>query len=308
MTHTPPADKRLRSTQWQAYALLTATAACWGANAVFSRLAVGEISPMSLVLLRWVGVVIIMLALAWQPLRQDWPVLKQHWIYVLAMGSLGFASFNGLFYVAAHSTHALNIGILQGSIPVFVLLGTFLIYRSKVSRLQILGVLVTVVGVLVVASSGQLRRLATLNVNVGDGLMMIACLLYAGYAVGLRRRPQGSSLSLFCLMAGAALLTSIPLVIAEVWMGKFQWPTPTGWVIVALVTLFPSLLAQVCFIRGVQLIGPGRAGVFVNLVPIFATIMAVIILHEQFGLFHAVALGLVLGGIWIAESGKPNQS
>ena len=100
-------------------------------------------------------------------------------------------------------------------------------------------------------------------------------------------------------------MTSLPLALGEAALGRFQWPTPAGWLILALVTLFPSFLAQIFFIQGVSLIGPGRAGVFVNLVPVFASILALLILHEPFEPFHAVALGLVLGGIWLSERGKP---
>ena len=94
------------------------------------------------------------------------------------------------------------------------------------------------------------------------------------------------------------------MVLLEVWLGRFQPPTATGWLIVALVTVFPSFLAQIAFIRGVELIGPGRAGVFANLVPVFAAILAVTVLGESLQSFHLVALTLVLGGIWLSEWGK----
>ena len=288
----------------RAYLLLTLTALCWGCNAVFGRLAVGEVSPLALVSLRWLGVLLLLLAVAREPLRRDWPVLRHRLPFALTMGGLGFTAFNALFYVAAHSTTAVNIGILQGSIPVFVLLGAFAAYRTRVTALQGAGVLITLVGVVIVGSGGDFARLATLRLNPGDLLMILACLLYASYTVGLRRRPEVSSLSLFAVMAAAAFLTSLPLAAAEAALGQFIWPTPKGWVIVALVALLPSFLGQMAFMQGVQLIGPGRAGVFVNLVPVFAAILAVTFLREPFEAFHAVALALVLGGIWIAERRK----
>jgi len=117
----------------RAYLLLTITTLCWGANAVFGRLAVGEISPMLLVTLRWLGVLLLMLAFAKRYVRQDWPTLRRHLPYLAAMGALGFTGFNALFYVAAHSTTAVNIGIIQGSMPMFVLLGAFTIEPSSAS-------------------------------------------------------------------------------------------------------------------------------------------------------------------------------
>lgn len=295
-TKAAPADASTR-----AYVLLTLTTLCWGANAVFGRLAVGEISPMLLVALRWLGTVSLLLVFAGGHIRRDWPVLKRHLPFLAAMGAIGFTAFNGLFYVAAHSTTAVNIGIIQGSMPVFVLIGAFLAYRSPVTLLQVAGVGLTMAGVVIVGTGGSLERLATLAINHGDLLMVIACLFYSSYAVGLRNRPAVSSLGLLTVLAAAAFVFSLPLVAAEAAMGRFQWPTPTGWIVAGLVTLLPSFLSQIFFIQGVTLIGPGRAGVFINLVPVFASILAVAILGEPFEPFHALALALVLGGIWLSE-------
>ncbi len=289
----------------RAYIMLATAALCWAANAIFGRLAVGEISPLLLVSFRWLGVLILLCLFARRHIMRDWPVLRTRWRFVCAMGALGFAIFNTLFYLAAHSTTAINLGILQGSIPVFVIIGMFTAYRTQVTKLQLLGVLVTIVGVIIVGSGGSWDRLAALAFNAGDLLMLAACALYAGYTVGLRQRPPVSSLGLFTAMVAAAFLTTIPLVGLESFLGQLQWPTPKGWLIIALVTLFPSFLAQICFLQGVSLIGPNRAGIFVNLVPVFAAILAVAFLQEAFELFHGIALFLVLGGIWLSEFGKP---
>ena len=289
----------------RAYLLLAFTALCWGANAVFGRLAVGEVSPMALVTLRWLGALGLLVVFAHAHLRRDWPAIRTRLPFVAVMGAVGFTVFNALFYLAAHWTTAVNIGIIQGSIPVFVLIGAFAAYRTRVTWLQVAGVLVTMLGVVIVASGGEPARLATFALNFGDVLMIAACVLYAGYTLGLSRRPPVSPLSLFTGIAAAAFLTSLPLALAEAALGRFQWPTPAGWIIVALVTLFPSFLAQISFIQGVTLIGPSRAGVFVNLVPVFASILALLVLKEPFEPFHAIALCLVLGGIWLSERGKP---
>lgn len=287
----------------RAYLLLTATTLCWGANAVFGRIAAGDISPMLLVSLRWLGTVLLVASFAANQLRRDWPTLRQHLPFLAMLGAVGFTAFNGLFYVAAHSTTAVNIGIIQGALPVFVLIGAFIAYRTPVTRLQKIGVAVTMTGVIIVGSGGSLQRLAALALNRGDVMMIIACALYAGYAVALRRRPAVSSLGLFAVAAAAAFLFSLPLTAAEIALGQFQWPTATGWMIAGLVVLMPSFLGQIMFIQGVALIGPGRAGVFINLVPVFASILAVVFLDEPFETFHGLALALVLSGIWLSERG-----
>ncbi len=102
-------------------------------------------------------------------------------------------------------------------------------------------------------------------------------------------------------MAFAALVTSIPLFVAEVARGEFIWPTGLGLLLLVYVALGPAFLAQVLYMRGVQLIGPGRAGVFVNLVPLFGALMAIGLLGEPFAAYHLLALALVVGGIAIAQ-------
>jgi drug/metabolite transporter (DMT)-like permease len=287
-----------------AYLFLTGTMLCWGANAVFGRLAVGEVSPMLLVTLRWLWVLPLLAVFARRDIARDRALLRRHWRYFTAMGAVGFTLFNALFYVAAHSTTAVNIGIIQGAMPMFVFLGAFLVHSTRVTALQVAGAVVTMAGVVLVASAGSLERLATFGFAPGDVLMVIAGALYAGYTVALRNRPPVSALAMFAALAGAAFASSLPLVAAEAVLGTLAWPTPKGWAIVLLTAVFPSFIAQTFFIKGVELIGPGRAGVFINLVPIFAPIMAVAILGEAFRLYHAGALALVLGGIWLSERGK----
>ncbi len=283
------------------YPLLVTTMLFWGGNAVASRLAVGEISPFALTAFRWIGVCAIMPVLLWPQMKAHAADLRAGWRYILFTGVLGFTIFNALMYIAGHSTTAINIGIIQGSIPVFVLIGSALVYGTRAGPVQILGVCITILGVLVTATRGDPDVLKTLAVAPGDGWMLLACLLYASYTVSLRRRPAMPGLVFFTASALVACLMSLPLLAIEAVMGKLEMPTYRGWLIVAFVTIGPSLVSQICFLRAVELIGPGRAGIFVNLVPIFAAFLAVIILGEPFAAYHGVALALVLGGIVIAE-------
>jgi drug/metabolite transporter (DMT)-like permease len=283
------------------YLLLTLTMLMWGGNAVASRLAVGEVSPMALTGLRWtVPVAILGVALRRQLLAHR-QALAMRWPLVLLMGTLGFTVFNALMYLAAHHTTAVNITILQGSMPVFVLVGALLFYGTRIRGWQIAGMAVTLLGALLVATRADLATLTSFSFNMGDLWMLAACCLYAGYTVALRSKPTVPGLVFFAALAGVALLTSLPLVAYEVVTGTVTWPTLRGWLIVLYVGLFPSFVSQVLFMRSVELIGPGRAGLFVNLVPIFGALLAVLILGEAFAAYHAVGLALVLGGIWLAE-------
>jgi drug/metabolite transporter (DMT)-like permease len=284
-----------------AWLLLSVTSLCWGANAVFARLAVGEVSPMALVTLRWLFVVSILAVIARGALARDWAALRPHRARIMAMGALGFTLFNALFYVAAHHTTAINLGIIQAVMPVFVFMIAFARFGVPVTSQQMLGVVAAIIGVLFVAARGEWRRLVAIEFNPGDLLMIAGAVLYAGYTVALRSRPAVSPLAFFTVMAGAAFVTSIPLLAFESYAGDLLWPTGTGWLLIGAIALFPSLLGQLLFIRGVEIIGPGRAGLFINLTPVLASVMAVLFLGEQFRWFHAAALALVFAGIWLSE-------
>ncbi len=285
----------------QAYLLLILTTLMWGGNAIAGRLAVGEVSPMLLTCLRWAVVALILGPLVGRQVAAAWPQLGSRWLYTILMGCAGFTAFNALFYAAAYHTTAVNLTIFQGSIPVLVLLGTILFFGARVVPLQILGMIVTILGVVVVSVKADLEVLKTLALNIGDVWMLIACVFYAAYTLGLRRRPPVPGLIFFTAMAGVAFLTSLPLLAMEAAQGAVQWPSLKGWLILLYIGLFPSLISQIFFIRGVELIGPARAGLFVNLVPVFGALLAVLLLGEPFAYYHALGLLLVLGGIWLAE-------
>jgi drug/metabolite transporter (DMT)-like permease len=285
-------------------ALLILTTLIWAAHSIVGRLAVGQIAPMTLTCLRWGAALVPILIAARHSLRQDWPLLRARWVYLTAMGAAGYTAFVALFYVAAHHTSALNLSIIQGAIPALVLIGARVFLRIRFSALQALGALVTMLGVTVIAAQGDPARFKALAFNSGDILMVGSTVLYAGYTVGLRRRPNVSGVSMLAAMAVAAFVTSIPLMIGEIVSGGFIWPTRGGLLALAFVAIGPAFVSQLAFMRGVELIGPGRAGVFVNLVPVFGAIMAVAILGEPFALYQVLALLLVVGGIAIAQRGS----
>jgi len=286
------------------YLILAATTLIWAGNAIASRLAIGHVSPMMLTTLRWVGTLALMIAIAGGAFVREWPLIRAHWKWLAILGVVGFTSFNALFYLAALYTTAVNIGIIQGSIPVMVLTGAYLVHRTAVTALQAIGIVVTIAGVVLLAARGDLAVLTGLAFNLGDVLMLGACLGYAVYTVALRNRPAISPRPFFMALAVVALISSLPLLAAEVAHGTALWPDFNGWLIILYVAVLPGFVAQVFFMRGVELIGPGRAGVWVNLVPVWSAILGPLILGEVFAWYHAVALLLVLGGIAIAESGK----
>ncbi|MES0153843.1 DMT family transporter [Mesorhizobium sp. M0018] len=284
-----------------AYLFLLFTTLLWGGNSVAGKLAVGHISPMTLVFLRWLLAVLILLPIGWGTLRQDWPVVRRHWLLLGGLGACGFAFFNAIFYTALNYTTAINVSIEQAAIPIVIIIANFVLFRLRVNRVQIAGVVLTIIGVAVTASHGDLRQLLKLDLNFGDAIMLVAVLCYSFYSVGLRLKPIIRWQSLMLALSVAALVTSLPFFLWEIAAGKVIVPDARGWAVAFYTAIGASVISQIFYIRGNELIGANRAGLFINLVPIFGTLLSVLIVGETFQLYQALALALVLGGISLAE-------
>lgn len=290
----------------QAYLLLFLAPLSWAGNIVASKLAVGQIDPLALSALRWLIALVILFFFALPHVRRDWPTIRQKWYWFAIYGALGFATFNSLMYGAALFTTAVNISMEQAAIPVLVMLGNFLVFRVRATALHILGVALTIYGVVHVATHGNPARILFLDVNIGDGMVLGAGLCYAIYSLTLRYRPAVHWLSfLFATTAFAALVAlvyislfggGVPLVLETV-----ATTPPGGWLIILYVAIFPTVAAQLCYARGVELIGPNRASIFINLLPVLGAILSVMLVGEALSLYHLVAAVFIIGGIVFSE-------
>ncbi len=285
-----------------AYVLLLLTTLFWGGNSVAGKLAVGHISPMVLTTMRWGFALAIIGALGWRNIRRDLPIIRRNAPILLLLGTLGFTLFNVALYNGLVYTTAINTAVEQAGIPMLIFLFGFLIFRTRVTWAQIAGVVLSVAGVVLTASHGEPLRLLEMDINFGDLLMLGAIAVYGIYTVLLRLKPAMHWQSLMTAMTAAALVTSLPFLWAEQARGEMILPDRLGWGILVYVVIFPSILSQVFYIRSVELIGANRAGLFVNLVPIFGTLLSLLVIGESFHVYHAIALAMVFGGIWLAES------
>ncbi len=285
-----------------AYLLLVLTTLFWGGNAIAGKLAVGHVSPMLLTALRWGVAMVILWLIGRKQLQSDWPVIRRNLPLLVALGFLGFAVFNIALYSALLYTTAINVSIEQAAMPMLIFAANFLLFRLRVTWLQIVGFVLSIAGVVLTATHGDPRELLALNVNYGDLLMLIGVIVYSAYTVALRLKPAIHWQSLMIMLTGVAFVGTVPFVVAEFRSGAGIVPDALGWSVVAYTIFFPSILAQIFYIKGVEMIGANRAGLFINLVPIFGTLLSVMILRETFHAYHAIAMILVLGGIWLAET------
>lgn len=274
----------------------------WGGNAVAGRFAVGHVSPMLLTQFRWTIALVILLPIAWPHLRRDWPTMKARAPYLFMMGAIGYAWFNGLLYTATLYTTAINVTVMQAAMPLFIFLLNFLCFRIGTRPLQALGYSLTLVGVLVMASRGSWDVLREIDLNRGDLIMLVGALFYSAYSVGLKSKPELHWLSFLTGLVGCAALAAIPMTAYEWHTGAMIWPFDVqGWAVVAFAAVFPSIVAQASFIKGVEELGGNLAGIYINLLPIWGAILGVGLLGELFAWYHGLAILLVVGGVLLAQ-------
>jgi len=286
-----------------AYVLLLVATLGWGGNAVAGKLATTHWSPFTLTCIRWLLVILFLLPFAWRHMVQDKTLIFHRWWYFMFAGA-AMAFFNLAMYLALNYTTAINVSIEQASMPMFIILANFLVLSQRVTVLQIIGLLISILGVIVTTRSGDVFLIIKNGLNKGDAIMLLGCFFYAVYTFILRWRPPVHWLTFMCLLAVGAFMVSVPFALFEVNQEGLGLPGKSAWMLVLFVVIVPSIVSQLSFAKSVELIGGNRAGVFINLVPVFGSILAVLIIGEQFQIFHAVGMLLVIGGILLVAENK----
>ncbi len=284
----------------QPYVLLTLTALMWASNAIIGRAIRLEIDPITLAVWRWSLAALLLGLLAGPWLRRDSAALWRCWRVVLLCALTGISGFNTLLYQGLQSTTALNGALVQSAIPMFIVGLAYLSLGDRLNRWQFMGLLLSLVGVTVILCRGDWRELQQLQLNRGDLWVLVAVICYAIYSVALRGRPQKIhplSWLAVTFVPGALFLWPLHLFISP----QLIPDAPHLWGVIGYLALGPSFLAYLCFNRGVELVGPGRAGQFIHLIPVFTSLMAVVFLGEQFAAFHGIGMAFIAMGIVLAN-------
>lgn len=293
---------KTRVAAWNsAYLLLTFTALFWAGNSIIGRAAREFVPPIALSFWRWTLAFLLLLPLAWPYLKKDWPVLRRRWPILLLFGSFGIGAFNTLLYSGLQHTTALNAMILSAAQPAMILVAGMLLFRDRTTRSQLLGILLSLVGVLIIVSRGEPQVLLGLRLNFGDALILLGGLLWSVYAVYLRKRPQVHPLSFLAATLFVGVFVVLPFYLVELSRGRLIVPAPESALTIAYVCLFPSLIAYLFYNRGVELIGSARTAQYLNITPAFGAILSILLLGEMPGAYHAIGVILIGAGIFLAE-------
>jgi drug/metabolite transporter (DMT)-like permease len=270
---------------------------CWGGNIVLARGVVDIIPPVSFAFWRWTIAFVILLPFTWRTARQDWSRVVKSWKIMCILSILGISFFNTMLYTAVHTTTAINGSMIQTTMPAVIILATLVLFKEKVTGLQIMGVAICIFGAFIVILRGRWDTLMGMSFARGDLIMMAAVILYALYSALLRRRPAIHPLSFLIYTFGLGIIFLLPLYICELAAGATVALTQPVILSILYVALFPSIVAYFCWNRGVEVLGANHTGLFINLIPVFASTLAILFLGETLQAFHIIGMGLIFGGM-----------
>ncbi|HSV93575.1 MAG TPA: DMT family transporter [Desulfobacterales bacterium] len=292
-----PSTTGRRNTGILPYLVLTLAPLCWAANIVLARGVAELIPPAAFAFWRWSLAALLVIPFARRHLAADREALARGWKRLLLLAVLGISSFNALLYTAVHTTTAINGALIQTSMPAVIAVLTLGLYRERLTLRQTAGIGLCIAGAVLVVLRGELRTLQTMGVATGDLLMVAAVICYGLYSVLLRRRPAIHPLSFLAATFALGAAGLLPAYLAELaFTGGFAL---TGEVALSIlfVALFPSIVAYFCWNKGVDRVGPNRAGLFVNLIPVFASLLSTWLLGESVRGFHIAGMALIAGGM-----------
>ena len=276
---------------------LLCTMTFWAGNAVTGRMFYEELPPFQLAFWRWVLAGAIVLIVLRPPLRRDWQVIWAHKWTLLIIGTLGIGMYNTLQYWALHYTTATNVGLIQTIMPLLITMMDWMINRSRVYKIQFVGMALSTLGVVVVISRGDLNVLLNLSLNIGDVLMVIAVLVYGLFSVLLKRAPKLNQWSLLFVLFMIGAVELLPLQYYEYASGE-RFDFSAGPIIgMIYIVIGPALLAYYFFTTAVGRLGANRAGLFFYWLPIAAAGLAAWLLDERLAFYHLIGFILVVIGL-----------
>lgn len=255
---------------------------------------------MGLAFWRWALAAALVLPFSLPALQRDWPAIWRHRWYMLAVSALGVAGFNTFLYIGLHHTTALNASSILSTIPVLIVLSSFLLFRTPMSAREAVGATLCLVGALEIATHGDLIGLLSLQLGYGDFLILLGCICYGLYGALLRGRPQIERLSFLAATFVLGLLVQGLFYLVEIASGAVVPLSLPSVAAIVYVGVFPSILSYFFFNYGVEMVGANRAGLFMNLVPVFGAVLAIVLLHEAVASFHLIGALLIAAGLLLA--------
>ena len=273
----------------------------WAGNALVARATAGNLPPIGLSFWRWLTALLLLLPFTLPSLYRHRDLLSVHWKQIAILAALSISSYNTLLYLAAQSTTAINITLVNTGLPVAAFIWSVVLLRQWPTRLTLLGTLLSFLGLLLILSAGKPWQLLQIGFNRGDLIMVLAVLAWGLYSVLLRRWPvpvPGFTLLAAMLMCGVPLL--LPFYLWELNAhGSMPW-SPQAFGAIGYTAVMASLVAYSAWNHGVRVLGPATASLFSYLMPIFASLLGILLLDEHLHAYHLAGGALTFVGLLLA--------
>ncbi|MBY0478498.1 MAG: DMT family transporter [Chitinophagaceae bacterium] len=284
--------------------LAVAATIIWSGNFIVARAVMHTIPPITLAFYRWATAVIILTPIAWKHIKPAWQTVKENKVYFFWTGLTGVSLFNTFVYIAGHSSTAINLALIgTTSSPIMSVILASIFLKEPISWRRLTGMLLCVTGILFLLSKGSVQNLLHLQFNKGDAWVLLGALSFAIYNIFTRKRPAAISalgFLFFVFLIGAVLL--FPAFLVET-----AYTSPVHWnvqilSVILYLGLGTSVIAFLFWNRSIKELGAGRTALFGNLIPIFSTMEAVVILGEKISYIHVVSFVLIISGLAIDNS------
>jgi len=291
-----------------AYLFLFLSVLFWAGNFIVGKYAsYYQIPPFSLNFYRWFFAWLILLPFTYKEIISKKNYILENYKFYILLGITSVTIFNSIVYYSLNFTQVISGVLMISTIPVMIMFISSILKIERTNIFQILGVICSFVGVILIITKANFDLLVNLDFNKGDLTMVVAMLSWATYSALLKKRKHElSQLSLLEVIITFGLIFLIPIYITEYSLG-FEITLNKPFILVLIyVVLFPGLAAFICWIKGISLIGPNRSGVFLHLMPILSALMAMIIFKEKFMLYHLLGAFFILSGIILSNRKSTN--
>lgn len=280
--------------------LLLIATILWGGNFVIGRAVANDLPPFTLAFFRWCVAFFVFLPITYTTLKRDWPKIKKHWVIVLVLGFTGVASFNTLVYIALHYTTSINASLMNMLTPVVIYILSFTFLKEKLNRNQLIGTIISFCGVITIISNGSFQALQHFTFNKGDLIVIIAVILWSIYSLLVKQYATelpGHSTFLVSILVGIILL--LPFYIHESISSSMliHWSVTSIFAIL-YTGILASIVAFIAWNTGVVRWDANRAGIYLNFIPVFASIFAVIFIGEKIIASQLIGGLLVVAGVY----------
>ena len=287
----------------RAYLYLTLCTLFWSGNFIVGKVAtLFEIPPLTLNFYRWFLAFLILCPFTLKGVIMNFKEIKKNFLVLVIMGFTSISVFNSVVYYSLNYTQVLNGVLMISTIPVFIIFFSGLFKTESIKIYQIIGVVISLMGVISIITKLDLSLLLSLKLNKGDLWMLVAMISWTTYSLLLGKKKVKLEPFIFLqTIIIIGLLFLLPMYIAEVLVGKKITLNFPVIMTIGYVVFFAGIGAYTFWNAAIKLIGPSRSGVFLHLMPIFSSLMAVFLLGEQFSFHHIVGTLLIISGILLSS-------